>query len=151
MLTSIPHPCPTQDATWEESMWIFKLNKNCKEIMGSESIVVKEGEHSNSECGRVGCHIGLGGEGSLQESFCLPTNILKKDKQQHQSRGIRSAKVSVQQQQERMRSRLNQSRQVCHQSCLLNPLSTMVWRLDSYNFRRMSVPDIQFQSEIHTG
>lgn len=69
MLTSIPHPCPTQDATWEESMWIFKLNKNCKEIMGNERIVVKEGEHSNSECGRVGCHTGLGGKVVYRKAF----------------------------------------------------------------------------------
>lgn len=91
-----------------------------------KALLLKKGNIPIQNVEELDAILGWGGEGSLQESFCLPTNILKKDKQQHQSRGIRSAKVSVQQQQERMRSRLNQSRQVSHQSCLLNPLSTMV-------------------------
>lgn len=40
--------------------------------MGSERIVVKEGEHSNSEWGRDGCHIGVGGKVVYRKAFaCL--------------------------------------------------------------------------------
>ena len=63
--------------------------------MRNERMVVKEGEHSNSGWKRVGSH--SGGGDSLWESFCLATDILKKDKLQHKSRDIRFAKVSTQQ------------------------------------------------------
>lgn len=93
MLTSILHPSQTQDTSHERKL--CELSNQMKNVKKSWKM---KGWLLNEENISLQSEEGLGDRvrGQFIGKFCLPANTLE-DKQQHQSRSIRFAKVSTQQ------------------------------------------------------